>query len=102
MQETQVRSMGQEDPLEKEIAMHSSILAWEIPWTEEFDRLQFMGSKRVGHNLAMDHEHERRRVYSLSQGSLYNLEPFTNINIIIIFFLTKQLQNKQKIIKVEE
>ena len=40
--ETQVRSLGQEDPLDKETATHSSILAWEIPWTEEPSRLQFM------------------------------------------------------------
>ena len=43
MQETQVRSVGQEDPLEEEMATHSSILAWEIPRTEEPDGLQFMG-----------------------------------------------------------
>ena len=43
MQETQVGSLGQEDPLEKEMASHSSILAWEIPWTEEPGRLQSMG-----------------------------------------------------------
>ena len=49
MQETQVRSLGQEDPLEKEMATHSSILAWKIPWTEEPGRLQSMGSQRVGH-----------------------------------------------------
>ena len=48
--ETQVRTLGQEDPLEKEMATHSSILAWRIPWTEEPGRLQFMGSQRVGHN----------------------------------------------------
>ena len=52
MRETWVRSLGQEDPLEKEIANHSSTLAWKIPWTEEPDRLQSMGSKRVGHNSA--------------------------------------------------
>ena len=51
MQETQVRSLGQEDPLEEEIATHSSILAWEIPWTEEPGGLQSMGSQRVRHNL---------------------------------------------------
>ena len=50
MQETQVQSLVQEEPLEKEIATHSSILAWKIPWTEEPGRLQFMGSQRVGHN----------------------------------------------------
>ena len=50
MQETQVQSLGWEDPLEKEMATHSSILAWRIPWTEEPGRLQSMGSQRVGHN----------------------------------------------------
>ena len=50
IQETQVRSLGQEDPLEKETATHSSIFAWEIPWTVEPDRLQSMGSQRVGHD----------------------------------------------------
>ena len=42
--------MRLEDPLEEEMATHSSVLAWKIPWTEEPDRLQFMGSQRVGHN----------------------------------------------------
>ena len=46
------RSLGQEDPLEKEMATHSSTLAWKIPWTEEPGRLQSMGSKRVGHDWA--------------------------------------------------
>ena len=48
MQETQVQSLGQVDPLEKEMATHSSILAWKTPWTEEPDGLQSMGSQRVG------------------------------------------------------
>ena len=48
MRETWVRSLGREDPLEKEMAIHSSTLAWKIPWTEEPDRLQSMGSQRVG------------------------------------------------------
>ena len=52
MQETQVQSLGQEDPVEKEMATHSSILAWEILWTEEPGRLWSMGSQRVRHNLA--------------------------------------------------
>ena len=63
LRETWVRSLGQEDPLEKEMATHSSILAWRIPWTEEPDRLQSIGSQRVGHNCAT----------SLSL-SLYNIE----------------------------
>ena len=52
MLETQVRSLGQEEPLEKEMATHFSTLAWEIPWTEEPGRLQSMGLQRVGHDWA--------------------------------------------------
>ena len=48
--ETWVRSLGQEDPLEKEIATYSSTLAWKIQWTEEHGRLQYMGLQRVGHD----------------------------------------------------
>ena len=51
MQETQVQSLGWDYLLKKEMATHSSILAWEIPWTEEPDILQSMGSQRVGHDL---------------------------------------------------
>ena len=50
MQETRVRSLGWEDPLEKEMAAHSSILAWKIPWMAEPGRLLSMGSQRVGHD----------------------------------------------------
>ena len=50
MQETQVRSLGWEDPLDKEMAAHSSILAWKIPWTVEPGRLPPMGSQRVGYD----------------------------------------------------
>ena len=50
MWETLVRALGWEDPLEKEMAAHSSILAWKIPWTAELGRLPSMGSQRVGHN----------------------------------------------------
>ena len=50
IKETGVSSLGLEDPLEKEMATHSSILAYKIPWTEEPDRLQSIGSQRVGHD----------------------------------------------------
>ena len=50
MQETQVRSLGQEDPLEKGMATHSSILTWSISWTEEPGGLQSMGLQRIGHD----------------------------------------------------
>ena len=51
MQETRVQTLGREDPLEKEMGTHSSILAWETPWTEEPGRLQSMGSQRVGQDF---------------------------------------------------
>ena len=58
MQETQVQFLGQEDPLEMEMATYSSVLAWEIPWTEDPDGLQSMGLQRVGHNLVTQtHKH---------------------------------------------
>ena len=50
MEETWVQYLGWENPLEKEVATYSSILAWRIPWTEELGRLQSMGSQRVGHD----------------------------------------------------
>ena len=50
MEETRIQSLGREDPLEKGMATHSSILAWRIPWTEEPGKLQSMGLQRVGHD----------------------------------------------------
>ena len=50
MWETQVQSLGWKDPLEKEMTIHSSTVAWKIPWMEEPGSLQFMGSQRVGHD----------------------------------------------------
>ena len=54
-QETQVQSLGREDPLEKEMTAHSSILAWEIPWTEDPGGLQSMGLQKVSHDLVPEH-----------------------------------------------
>ena len=59
MQETQVWSLGQEDTLEKEMATHSSILAWRIAWTEEPGGLQSLGSQRIRHTLATGQQHEQ-------------------------------------------
>ena len=55
MQEARVQFLGQEDPPEKEMAAHSSLLAWRIPWTEEPGRLQFVGLQRVRHDWALTH-----------------------------------------------
>ena len=59
MQETRVRSLGLDDPPEKEMATHPSILAWRIPWTEEPGRLQSMGLKRVAHDLAIEEQQQK-------------------------------------------
>ena len=59
MQEMWVQSLGWEDPLEAETATHCSILAWEIPWTEEPGGLQSMGSQRVGHDLATKQQQQQ-------------------------------------------
>ena len=56
MRETWVRALGWEDPLEKEMAIHSSTVAWKIPWTEEPGTLQSMGSQRVGHDLVTEQQ----------------------------------------------
>ena len=59
MKETQVQSLGRKDPLEKETATHSSILAWKIPWTEELGKLQSMGCKRIGRNLVTKQQQQQ-------------------------------------------
>ena len=59
MQETGVQSLGGENPLEKEMAAHSRILAWEIPWTEEPGGLVFMGLQRVGHDLTTKQQQQQ-------------------------------------------
>ena len=58
MQEMQVQSLGQEDPLEEEMATHSRILAWEVQWTKEPGGLQSMGSQRVGQNLVTEQQQQ--------------------------------------------
>ena len=64
MQEMQVQSLSWEDPLEKEMATHASIPAWDIPWTEEPGRLQCMGSQRVGHDFVI------KQQYAITQRGL--------------------------------
>ena len=73
MLETQVWSLGWEDPLEKEMTTYFSILAWEILWTAETDRLQSMGSHRVGHNWTTWSQNvlTEKSVYALSRNTIY-------------------------------
>ena len=77
MQETRVRFLGQEDPLEKEMAVHSSILAWRSPWTEKSGGLQFMGHKewdtteRLTHTHTHTHTHTRARAHAHTHTSAW-------------------------------
>ena len=66
MKEIQFDSLGQEDPLQIEMPTHSSILAWEIPWTDESSGLQSMGSHRVGHDFWTKQQQHRNIWYKLS------------------------------------
>ena len=80
MQETQVRSLGQEDPLEKEMTTHFSILAWEIPWTEEPGGLSTVhGPQRVIHDLATKQEQVSLSHCYQRQASLDLHKVFTNM-----------------------
>ena len=77
-QETQIRSLGQEDPLEKEMATHSSILAWEIPWTEEPGGLQSMRSQRVRHDWG-----DWECTYTLWNDHCSKFRPYTLLMFIL-------------------
>ena len=81
MWETQVRSLGREDPLEKEMAIHSSTIAWKIPWTEEPGRLQSMGLQRVGHDLTSYRAYQgpRTLLIALQILNFLSKQPMTNL-----------------------
>ena len=75
MWETQLQSLGREEPLEKEMATHSSILAWRIPWTEELVEYSLWGHEKVGHNLATK-QHQRIKIkieWKLRRMSLHGM-----------------------------
>ena len=86
MRQTRVRSLGWEDPLEKEMATHSSTLAWKIPWTEEPGRLQSMGLQRVGHDWATSLSLSFKYIKGVfAVRCLGNLHLIYNKNILLIF-----------------
>ena len=105
-----VWSLGWEDPLKKEMATCSSILAWKIPWTEKPGRLQSMGSQKVGHDWACTHTHLKTRTFSYMTGiQLYYIQEihliyspysdFTNDpnNIIYIYIFFFPIQDSIRI-----
>ena len=89
MQETGVQSLVWEDPLEKEMAIHSSTIAWKIPWTEEPGREESVGSQRVGHDWAT----------SLSLSPKQEKNKYITIKATIIVFTTGSVLSKMVRIK---
>ena len=92
MQETWVGSLDREDPLEKEMAAHSSSLAWRIPWTEELGRLSSMGSKRIRHDCVTNFRFFISSVYSQSPSpnSSHHI-PFPLLVFICLFSISMSL-----------
>ena len=80
MWETWVQSLGREDFLEKEMATHSSILAWKIPWMEEPGVLQFMGSQRVGHDWANSATHSLTQAWWQYRARIYSFPNFEPVH----------------------
>ena len=89
MQETWVRSLLREDPLQKEIATHSSTLAWRIPWTEEPGRLQSMGSQRVLNDWATLLSLRTKSLPYVCCDTIYCFLEYKNINYVDLVFLVK-------------
>ena len=95
MKETRVQPLGREDLLEKEIATHSSILAWKIPWTEEPGRLQSMGSQRVIHNWVTS-------LIFNDRGTVYNVLRMNSFYSKSIYDKIQKFLKKRKILKYLE
>ena len=95
MQDIWVRSLGREDPLEKEMANQSSSLAWKIPWTEELGRLRSMGSQRVGHHWATSLIESSNSVNTVSKLTIQILKlKYCKFNSLKIknYFVSKMLK----------
>ena len=90
MRETRVRSLGWEDPMEKEMAIHSSTIAWKIPWTEEPGRLQSMGSQRVGHDWGTSLHLTLSLFFSPVKWRSYSVFKLTSLYYMLVFMFTWQ------------
>ena len=91
MQETQVRSLGQEDPLEEDMATHSSVLDWRILWTEEPGRLQSLGSQRVEHDLATKQQWPISNVVIVSGAWQRDSAIHTHVSVFLQTLLPSRL-----------
>ena len=106
VQETRVRSLGWEDPLEEEMANHSSILAWKISWTEEPGGLQSMGSQRVGHDWETNTYRRQKQNFPIFMWKLCNYfinnMSFGVINTTLTFSNYRTLTIKLSIMKLQD
>ena len=101
IRETRVQSLGQEDPLEKEIATHSGIIDWKIPWMEEPGRLHSMGLQTVGHNSAPSLSMRIRALsYSLSYLAVFS--HWTISPSVTLSYLTRDLGIKFRLLSSAE
>ena len=100
MLESLAQSLGQEDPLEEEMATHASILAWRIPWTEEPGGLQSRGLQRVGHNWTTKHKHTDLHVFKMKRpiGKAKNR---SFISVSLVFFSPTRTPSLDSSIPVE-
>ena len=89
MQEIWIQFLGQEDPLEKEMEIHSSILAWESPWTEEPGRIQSMGLQRVKHDLATKQQ----------QCSYVHLCVYLDVSVCVCVYVCRTLDHFWKVLQ---
>ena len=104
IQETWVQSLDWEDPLEEEMATHSSMIAREIPWTKELGRLQSMGSQRVGYDVAtkqqhLGRKHRKEEFLSISLTSLNDVYYVSRTQKVVIYF---GLQDSGQIWKISD
>ena len=96
MQETLVRSLGQEDPLEKGMATHSSILAWRIPWIEGPGGLPSMGSQRVGHEHALTHTRVHTHTHTIINTNYRLYETDFIMQFILLYNFNNSITSPQK------
>ena len=103
MWETWVRSLGQEDPLEKEMAIHSRTIAWKIPWTEELGRLQSMGSQRVRHDwvTSLTHSMWPYGLYSPPGSSVHGIFQARILEQVAISYSRGSSQNRDQIYQTQ-
>ena len=100
MRETRVRFLGREGPLQKEMAIHSSTLAWKIPWTEEPDRQQSIGSQRVGHDFTFTFTLKVQRRVTMNVQVVSRVQCGWNKELNVCIMINGAEESKGQILEV--